>query len=296
MTLSGVGIWSTQLRGKDKGEVGAVAAELESLGYTSMWIPGGQAGPIFDDARALLAATQHMTVATGIMSLWTQSAAEAASGYAALATDFPGRFVLGIGASHAVLVDRDAPGRYQRPLTAMRAYLDELDHEDPPVPVSGRMLAALGPRMLALARDRSAGAHPYFVSPEHTRVARDVLGPGPILAPEQSVVLASDRATALAGAHEHIARYVATPNYMANLRRLGFTDDDFADGGSDRVADTIVAAGDETLIAARVAEHFAAGATHVCIQVAPMYAYLPGTPFPLDTWRRLAPALVGLGA
>ena len=175
-----------------------------------------------------------------------------------------------------------------------RRYLDELDAVSPTVPRDRRVLAAIGPKMLELARDAAGGAHPYLVTPEHTKVAREALGEGPLLLPEQHVVLETDAARARAVARESIAIYLQLPQpatYVNNWRRLGFGEDDFADGGSDRLIDHVVAWGDEATIAARVQEHFDAGADHVCVQ-AYTGAEQPG--FPRAEWRALAPALVGL--
>ena len=174
-------------------------------------------------------------------------------------------------------------------MAVTKAYLDALDAATPPVPVEERALAALGPRMLELSRDRTRGAHPYLANPEHTRIARDVLGDGPLLMPEQPVVLETDPATARELARGHFTIYLTLPNYLNNLRRLGFTDDDFADGGSDRLIDGIVAWGDEAAIARRVQEHFDAGADHVCIQVITPRGFQA---LPREQWRALAPALV----
>ena len=189
--------------------------------------------------------------------------------------------------SHQPLIDQKGTGTYQKPLTKMKAYLDGLDAAPRPLPVEERVLAALGPLMLALARDRSRGAHPYLANPQHTAVARDVLGLGPLLAPEQPVVLETDADAARAIARTHLATYLGLPNYVNNLLRLGLTEDDVRDGGSDKLVDTIVAWGDEAAVAARVQEHRDAGADHVCVQV------LTGAmELPLAQWRRLAPALV----
>jgi probable F420-dependent oxidoreductase len=180
------------------------------------------------------------------------------------------------------------PGRYHRPLAAMAAYLDALDTAKPPVPAGARVLAALGPKMLTLARERAAGAHPYLTTPEHTQRARTILGADRVLAPEQRVILETDRATAREIGRQHLAPYLQLPNYTNNLRRLGFTDDDLAGAGSDRLVDTLVTWGDEDTIARRVREHHDAGANHVCIQA------LTGDQdtFPREAWRRLAPALI----
>jgi probable F420-dependent oxidoreductase len=201
------------------------------------------------------------------------SATAVAAGVASLGP----RFVLGLGASHSSLVGER---RYRRPLSTMRAYLDELDL----VAVDERFLAALGPRMLELSRDRAFGAHPYLVTVGHTEAARATLGPDRLLAVEQGVVLSRDRAPARA----HVAAYLELPNYVANFRRMGFGDADLADGGSDALVDALVAWGDEEAIAARVRAQLEAGADHVCIQVIDAVDDAP----PLESWRRLAPALI----
>jgi probable F420-dependent oxidoreductase len=289
MDLHGTGIWSGALRYGDRAAARDAAAELESLGYSALWVPGGVGGDVFGDCAALLEATERVTVATGILNLWMHEPHEVAVGHAEITARFPERFLLGIGVSHAPLIDRDESRRYEKPLEKTRHYLDQLDTGSPPVPVDERALAALGPKMLELARDRSRGAHPYLANPEHTRFARGVLGEGPLLMPEQPVALERDAAAARELARAHFAIYLTLPNYVNNLRRIGFTDDDLRDGGSDRLIDGVVAWGDEAAIARRVQEHFDAGADHVCIQVV--------TPrgiqnLPLDQWRALAPALV----
>ena len=290
MDLHGTGVWSGALRYGDRPAVLDAAAELEGLGYSALWVPGGVGGDVFGDCRALLDATERVTVATGILNLWMHEPAEVATGHAALTAAYPGRFLLGVGVSHSALVDRDEEGRYQKPIAVTKSYLDALDAADPPVPVAERALAALGPKMLELARDRTRGAHPYLANPDHTRMARDVLGDGPLLMPEQPVVLETDPSAARDLARAHFAIYLTLPNYVNNLKRLGFTDADVSDGGSDRLIDGVVAWGDEAAIARRVQEHFDAGADHVCVQVT--------TPrgmqnLPLEQWRALAPAVVG---
>src|SRR3954452_929961 len=283
MRLDGVGIWSWQLRRhEDEGELREAAAELEQLGYSVLWIPGGRGGPVFDAAGVLLRATSEVAVATGILNIWMHDPEDAAAERAQLDDAYEGRFLLGLGVSHAPLIDR-----YEKPLRAMRGYLDSLDAAAPPVPKEERVLAALGPRMLELARDRSAGAHPYLVPVEHTRRAREILGGGPLLAPEQGVVLDRDPDRARTIARGHLERYLALPNYSNNLRRLGFGDDDFTDGGSNRLVDAVVAWGDEADIRARTDEHRAAGADHVCIQV----LGARGGGLPRAEWRSLAAAL-----
>jgi probable F420-dependent oxidoreductase len=286
MDLGPVGIWSIALRYGPAAQVAEAAAELDELGYSALWIPD-TGGDVFGAVARLLGATKRAMVATGILNLWMHEPAEVASGFARLAGD-GGRFLLGLGVSHGPLIDRVLkPGLYDRPLGAMRDYLDALDRADPAVPAGGRVLAALGPKMLELARDRAAGAHPYLTTADHTATARGVLGPGSLLLPEQRVVLERDPSAARRIGRTHLATYLSLPNYRNNLLRSGFTEDDLADGGSDRMVDSLVAWGDEEAVAARVREHLEAGADHVCVQV------LTGDreTFPLDGWRRLAPVL-----
>ena len=281
MDLGRLGIWSGQFWG-DRDAVLEAAAELEDLGYGALWFPNGP--DIFARAGELLGATHHVVVATGIASIWMHPASQATAAHHALETAHPGRFLLGLGVSHAHLVDRAEPGRYAQPLAHMRAYLDALDATLDPVPAGERVLAALGPRMLDLARDRSAGAHPYLVTPEHTRQARAALGEGRLLAPEQGVVLEADPARARAIARQHLARYLLAPNYVNSWLRLGFTPDDLADGGSDRLVDALIAWGDVDAIWERIAEHYQAGADHVCIQALTDEP----TALPRAAWRALA--------
>jgi probable F420-dependent oxidoreductase len=198
---------------------------------------------------------------------------------------YPGRFLLGLGVSHSALVEPTGQ-RYQHLYRKLVEFLDGLDAAAPPVPPEGRALAALSPRVLKLAAERTAGAHPYLVTPEHTRRAREILGDGPLLAPEQKVVLSTDPARAREIGRGGLAMYLRLPDYVSNLRRLGYTDGDISGGGSDRLVDALVAWGDEDAIARRVAEHHAAGACHVCLQV------LTGEQaVPWPQWRRLAAAL-----
>ena len=292
MEPGGVGVWSGALRYGARDEIVEGAAELESLGYSALWFPDTGGEPSWlEAASTLLEATRSVMVATGILNLWTHDPAGTADGFARLSGAHPGRFLLGLGASHAAIVDRTEPGRYQRPLAAMAAYLDALEVAEPPVPAEARVLASLGPKMLTLARERAAGAHPYLTTPEHTQQAREILGADRLLAPEQRVVLETDRAAARELGRRHLEVYLRLPNYTNNLRRLGFTDDDLAGGGSDRLVDSLVAWGDEDTIARRVREHHDAGADHVCIQV----VTADRRRLPREGWRRLAPALVEAG-
>lgn len=285
MDLSGTGIWSSHLRYGDAGQAAEAVAELEQLGYPAVWIPD-VGGPVLESVENLLAATTKITVATGILNLWMHAPAEVAAAHARLQAAHGRRFLLGIGVSHAPLIDSKSPGTYRKPLAATAAFLDGLDNADQPVAAEDRVLAALGPKMLTLAADRSRGAHPYLVTPEHTATAREVLGTGPLLLPEQTVVLSDDAAAARGIARDWVRNYLAMPNYANNLLRSGFTEDDVHDV-SDRLVDAIVVSGDEEAILARVDEHKAAGADHVCVQV------LDADPavMPMAQWRRLAPVL-----
>jgi probable F420-dependent oxidoreductase len=293
MRLAGTGIWSGELRYGEAGEKREAAAELEELGYSALWIPD-VGGDVFGALRDLLDATASVVVATGILNLWMHAADEVGAGFAALEGDQPGRTLLGIGVSHSLVIEQTHPGQYDKPLQVTRRYLDELDAASPTVPTDRRVLAALGPKMLELARDRAGGAHPYLVTPEHTKLAREVLGEGPLLLPEQHVVLETDADHARAIAREGIATYLQLPpprTYVNNWRRVGFGEEDFADGGSNRLIDHVVAWGDEATIAARIQAHFDAGADHVCVQA---YTASERTDLPRAEWRALAPALVGL--
>jgi probable F420-dependent oxidoreductase len=285
MDLAGIGIWSAQLRYGATGEAAEAAAELEELGYTALWIPD-VGGPVLDAVANLLTSTKSVVIATGILNLWMQDPAEVAARYAELTAAHGERFLLGIGVSHAPLIDSKEPGRYRKPLAATRAYLDALDAADQPVPAANRVLAALGPKMLELAATRSRGAHPYLVTPDHTGYAREQLGAGPLLLPEQTVALTTDADEARALGTDWLRSYLALPNYANNLLRSGFTEDDLATV-SDRLFDAIIAWGDEAKVLRRVNEHLEAGADHVCVQI------LTDDPrtFPREHWRRLAAAL-----
>ncbi|MBX7431498.1 LLM class F420-dependent oxidoreductase [Mycobacterium sp. Y57] len=286
MDLSGVGLWSSQLRYGNPGEAAEAAAELDELGFTALWIPD-VGGPVLDSVDNLLTATRRTVIATGILNLWMHEPADVAARYAALTQSHGQRFLLGIGVSHAPLIDAREPGRYRKPMAATAAFLDGIDAAPQPVPVANRVLAALGPKMLQLSAARARGAHPYLTTPEHTRGAREVLGAGPLLLPEQSVLLADDREQARAIGTPWLGSYLAMPNYANNLIRMGFSTDDIG-SVSDRLFDAIIAWGDEAAVKARVDEHLAAGADHVCVQV------LTADPreFPRDQWRRLAAALL----
>jgi probable F420-dependent oxidoreductase len=284
MELTGVGIWSSQLRYGDPGESADAAAELDELGFPALWIPD-VGGPVFDSVGHLLASTKRTVIATGILNLWMHSPDDVAESYATLTAEHGDRFLLGIGVSHAPLIDAGQPGRYRKPLAATASFLDALDAAPRPVPIERRVLAALGPKMLQLSASRAGGAHPYLVTPDHTASARSALGQGPLLLPEQTVILTDSADEARQVGTDWLRSYLALPNYANNLLRSGFSEDDVTQV-SDRLFDAIIAWGDEDAIMDRVAEHRSAGADHVCVQV------LLADPraFPRAEWRRIAAA------
>jgi probable F420-dependent oxidoreductase len=281
--LGRVGVWWSGSWRQPEDPAREVSAELENLGYGALWSSGGFEPGLASRFGRLLESTRAITVASGIVSIWTASASDLGPAVADLEARFGGRFLLGLGASHATIVEH-----YARPYSHMAAYLDALDALDTPVPPAQRVLAALGPRMLELAAARAAGAHPYFVPVEHTVRARQLLGRGPLLAPEVAVVLETDRTRATALAREYASLYLGLPNYTKNLRSLGY-DDDLGGGGSDRLIDAVIPSGAAPAIAARVHEHLDAGADHVSVQVVAGYHE-----FPLAAYRELAPALLSI--
>jgi probable F420-dependent oxidoreductase len=290
MELGRIGIWSANLDSPPIEQLPAIARELEELGYDALWIPVVAGRDPFVKAALMLAGTERLVLATGIATIYRSDPIAMASVWKTLTDAFPGRFLLGLGVSHRPTVEGLRNHEYGPPLTAMREYLDGMDAAPyfarPPSAEPVRALAALGPKMLALAAERAVGAHPYFVPVEHTAQAREILGAGPLLAPEQAVVLETDPEQARAIARTHLAMYLPLPNYMNNFRRLGFGDDDVLKGGSDRFVDAIVAWGDVDAIAKRVAAMRDAGADHVCVQV-----IRPDDELPRADWRELAPAL-----
>ena len=291
MDLGRVGIWTFSLGLQPAARARALAAELEELGYGAIWIPDAVGRDPLVHAALLLSGTRRITVGTGIAQIWGRDPLSMNAGWKTLGEAFPGRFVLGLGVSHQPMVEGLRGQRYERPRTAMREYLERMDAAmyaaAEPAEPPRRVLAALGPKMLALAAERTDGAHPYNVPPEHTARAREILGPEKLLAPEQAVLLETDPTEARRIGRSHVAIYRDLPNYMNNLRRFGITDDDIADGGSDRLVDTLVAWGDVDAIRARVQAHLDAGADHVAVQVlTPERSAVP-----LDEWRELAPAL-----
>jgi len=294
MDLGRVGIWTYHLNFQPTSTVREVVAELEHLGYGAIWVGEAAYREPLASAAVLLSATRQMVVATGIANIWVRDPFAVLASQLTLAEAYPERFLLGLGVSHARMVEGKRGHRYHRPVATMRSYLDAMDRLAAsyravrPAAAPPRVLAALGPKMLALAGERAQGAHPYLVPPEHTAKARELLGHDRWLLPEQGVILETDAATARAIARRHLAVYLGLPNYTNHLRRLGFTDADLAAGGSDRLIDALVAWGDLDQVARRVREHHDAGADHVCLQV------LDADPrgLPLRQWRELAGVLL----
>jgi len=290
MELSRIGAWLGPLSSRSAAETREFAPELEELGYGALWFAEGVGTKeCFTQAATLLSWTERAVVATGIANIYARDPMATANGAKTLADAYPGRFLLGIGVSHAPSVATRGH-EYAKPIATMRSYLDAMDAaafraaepaEQPPC-----VLAALGPKMLELAAERTRGAHPYFTPPEHTAFAREVMGADAWLAPEQAFVLETDPSSARAKAREHMAYYLALDNYRRNLVRLGFAEDDFADAGSDRLVDAIVAWGDVDAVRGRVKAHLDAGADHVCVQAV--------GEDPLGELRQVAPALAEL--
>jgi probable F420-dependent oxidoreductase len=292
MDLGRVGIWTFALDLQPIARAREVAAEVEELGYGAIWIPDAVGRDPLVHAALLLGGTSRIAVGTGIAQIYGRDPMTMTGGWKTISEAFPGRFVLGLGVSHQPMVEGLRGQTYGPPLTAMREYLERMDTAmyvaAEPIEPPRRVLAALGPKMLALAAERADGAHPYNVPPEHTARAREILGPEKLLAPEQAVLLDTDPVEARRIGRGHMAIYLDLPNYMNNLRRFGITDDDIADGGSDRLVDTLVAWGDVDAVRARVQAHLDAGADHVAVQVlTPERGTLP-----LDEWRELAPVLL----
>ncbi len=268
--FGGTGVWLASLRSAPIAEVRAAARTIEALGYRALYageVVGGREAFAFQGI--LLAATSTLVTGTGIANLWARHPAAMAGGALTLEEAYPGRFVLGVGVSHAPIVER-AGDRFDRPVSRMRAYLAAMDAAAVDLPASAsplpRLLAALGPRMLECARDRASGAHTYFVPPEHTARAREILGEHAVLVVEQAVVVDPDPERARSLARAHVARYLALENYAGNLRRLGYRDEDLVAGGSDRVVDALVATGDLEAVAGRIDAHRRAGADQVLLQ------------------------------
>lgn len=286
-----VGIWYGMIDALPTPEARRAAQLIEELGFGALWVAEAVGRDPLVASAVLLSATERIPLATGIANIYARDPMAMAAGQKTLAEAYPGRFLLGLGVSHAHLVSNVRKHDYSKPYSYMVDYLSQMDESlfmaRGPEGDPGRVLAALGPKMLQLAAESANGAHPYFTTPEHTKIARDTMGADALLAPEQMVVLETDPVEARRIARAGMAVYLRAPNYLNNLARLGFDDADIADGGSDRLVDAIVAWGSEAQIAARVAEHHDAGADHVCVQV-----LQDGTDLPEASLRRLADALL----
>lgn len=286
------GIWYGGIDALATPQAQQAAQAVEEMGWGALWIAEAVGRDPFVSASVLLSATSRLPVATGIANIYARDPMTMSAGQKTLAEAYPGRFLLGMGVSHGHLVAGVRKHDWSKPYSYMVEYLEKMDNalfmavgpkEDP-----GRLLAALGPKMLKLSADKAHGAHPYFTTPDHTKIARETMGDDALLAPEQMVVLETDPAEARRIARAGMKIYLGLPNYYNNLRRIGFTEEDWSDGGSDRLVDAIVAWGTEEQIAARVAEHHAAGADHVCVQVLTDNA----REAPVAQWKRLADAML----
>jgi probable F420-dependent oxidoreductase len=277
MDIGKIGIWTSYRRfGIER--AGEAAKLAEGLGFGAWWLGSS---PKVDDVRPILEATSTLVAATGILNVWSNEPADVGAADAAVRRDYPGRFMLGIGIGHP-----EATSDYRRPLTTMRTFLDGLDAAPAPPPVADRCLAALGPKMLDLAGERTAGTHPYFVPVEHTRIARERLGAGKLVAPELACVVDTDAVRARAVARDYAKLYLGLRNYTKTLRDVGFTDDDLAGGGSDRLIDAVIPHGSAEQLAEVVHAHLEAGADHVCVQP------LGEDGIPRASWTALAKALI----
>ncbi len=285
-----VGVWTFGHETVPAERSGDVAAELESLGYSAMWLPEAWGREAFTSAGLMLRSTSSMIIATGIANIWARDAVAASNAAKTLNAAYSNRFVLGLGVSHRPLVERLRGHDYASPVTAMREYLTAMDAAPMLAPEGelryARVIAALGPKMLDVGATLADGVHPYLVTPEHTARARAALG-DKFVGVEQAVVLGQSREEYLNRAHAHLGIYTGLDNYKNSWRRLGFGDEDFVRGGSERLCDALVVHGDESAVLKRVNEHRAAGADHVCLQVLSDETNAP----PYDEWRRLGSIL-----
>ena len=285
MNLTNTGVWYFT-DGMSTNEVAECAQRIESLGYSALWIPETVGRHPFAHAAWLLANTDELVIATGIASIYHREPGVAMAAQKTLAEQSGGRFLLGLGVSHKPMVEGVRGLEYGKPVATMRSYLEKMDaapysgpqlQADPP-----RVIAALGPKMLELARDACQGAHPYFTSPDHTAMAREIMGPDAWLCVEQKVILCEDAEKARNAARRTAQMYMALPNYRNNWLRMGLDEADIAGGGSDRFVDATFAWGDAGAIRERIRAHYDAGATHVCIQ--PVH---PDAPFGTLHWEAL---------
>ncbi|MBT2489447.1 TIGR03620 family F420-dependent LLM class oxidoreductase [Streptomyces sp. ISL-96] len=286
MNLGTMGIWSLAFTHGDRAEARDAAAELEELGYGAIWLggsPGGNPRADLVTAAGVLSATSRITVATGCVSIWDRSPDRLAAAYHALPQQQRARLLVGLGVSHVEIA-----GRYREPYHALRSYLDALDAVTPPLPSTARIIGAHGPQMTRLAAAKSTGVHPYLVNPAHTAWARSMLGEGPLLALEQTVIPHTDAEAARAKARTMLAPYLKLRNYQSAWLRGGFTAEDLSDGGSNRLIDELFAWGKPDEIGARLTDHRRAGADHIAVQIV---TDNPDT-FARQAWRDLAPELL----
>jgi len=285
-----VGIWTATHESLAPSQVGDISSELEELGYSALWIPEAWGRESFTNAGLLLAGSTTITIGTSIANIWARDAVSAANATKTLNAAYGDRFVLGLGVSHRPLVERLRGHEYATPFQTMKAYLEAMDAA-PMFSAEGnqeyaKVIAALGPKMLELGATLANGVIPYLVTPEHTALARSIIGDS-FLGVEQAVVLGQDREEFLRRAHEYLEIYTGLDNYRNSWLRQGFSDDDFVRGGSERLCEAMVVHGGETAVMAKIHEHQSAGADHVCLQV--LGADLAEVPH--DEWRRLSPSL-----
>ena len=288
--LGRIGLWTFALDVQPMAKAQEAAAEIDELGFGTVWLPEAVGREIFSSSALILSATKNINVASGIASIAARSAHTMQSGWKTLSEAFPGRFVLALGVSHSHMVTKLHKLSYDKPYSNMVEYLDIMDKSPyaaaaPQAPMY-RMIGALGPKMLQLSAERTAGAHPYFTTPQHTAEARALLGSKPLIAPEIAVIFETDKDKARETARKFMSIYTRLPNYANNLMRLGFTQDDITNQ-SDKLVDEIVTWGTLDKIAARIKEHHDAGANHVCVQV------LTHDPLelPMAGWRELSALL-----
>lgn len=293
LQLGRVGLWAADFDLVPMAAAQEGIAQVEEMGFGTVWVPEAVLREAFSSCALLLSATKTMTIATGIANLHARTAQSMQAGWKTLSEAFPDRFLLGIGVSHAPMVQGVHKGSYDKPYSTMVEYLDAMDSgvffSPQPSSPPRRVLAALGPKMLKLAAEKTDGAHPYFVPVEHTAFARETIGKDSLLAPEIAVVLNETPETSKEIANKFMSTYTRLPNYANNLKRFGFSDDEIT-SHSDRLMDAIVSRGSIDVVVARIKEHLDAGADHVCVQV------LTGKPgvLPMKQWQELADAVKGL--